>query len=379
MGRRLACALLAALLLLTAAPDGSWWAPRVAAARGETARAAVPESTTGRRRRRHAIDRGCQFIASQQERLGGTFGDVNGVVAITSLCVLALMAQGSTDHRGPYREQVRRGIDFLLGLAEAPKSEKDHSGYVVYGQDQTSRMHGHGFATLALACALGTSEGERSARIRKALEGAVACIEQAQATTGGFGYEPRPDNDHEGSVTVCVAQGLRAARDTGLQVDARVVRHGLRYLEKSQQIDGSFQYSLTRQTTSYALTAAALSSFFLYGRYQDGPDERIKRGLAYMTRMLDKSGAEQAWYYYGHFYAAWALWQWDGHTWEVRPGNHWATWQSEVYPDMIGRQLQGDGSFQTEGGRHDYGPLLSTAFAVLTLSIPDEGLPIFQR
>lgn len=351
----------------------------VAEARDTSPRAISREPLESRLRRRRAIARGCAYIARNQEDLGGTFGDVNGVVAITSLCVLALMANGSSDHRGPYRDQVRKGIDFLLARAEAPKSERDPPGYIVDGQDQTSRMHGHGFATLALACALGTSEKDRSVRIRKALVGAIDCIVRAQATTGGFGYEPRPDNDHEGSVTVCVAQGLRAARDTGLHVDARVIRNGLRYLEKSQNEEGGFNYSLTRQNSTYALTAAALSSFFLYGRYEDGTDARISRGLKYMRKAIDRGQGDQPWYYYGHFYAAWALYQWDGGTWEVRPGNEWATWQEEIYPHMMARQLEADGSFEPESGRHDYGPLLSTAFAVLTLSIPDEGLPIFQR
>ena len=378
-GTRFVAWALALGLLAPVGRGGAAWTSGAEAREGSP-RAISREPLESRLRRRRAIERGCAFIARNQEDLGGTFGDVNGVVAITSLCVLALMANGSSDHRGPYREQVRKGIDFLLARSEAPKSDRDPPGYIVDGQDQTSRMHGHGFATLALACALGTSERDRSARIRKALEGAIDCIVKAQATTGGFGYEPRPDNDHEGSVTVCVAQGLRAARDTGLHVDSRVIRAGLRYLEKSQNDEGGFNYSLTRQNSTYALTAAALSSFFLYGRYEDGADTRISRGLKYLREAIDKGqGADQPWYYYGHFYAAWALYQWDGGTWEVRRGNEWATWQDEIYPHMMARQLEGDGSFEPEAGRHDYGPLLSTAFAVLTLSILDEGLPIFQR
>ena len=35
--------------------------------------------------------------------------------------------------------------------------------------------------------------------------------------------------------------------------------------------------------------------------------------------------------------------------------------------------------FEPRPGRFDYGPLLSTSFAVLTLAVPDETLPVFQR
>lgn len=348
---------------------------------GASARGRAAEDPESRRMRRRAIDRGTAFIAQRQDPLVGSFGhDNEGIVAITALCVVSLMAHGSTEHRGPYRDQVRKGIGFLLGLVEGRKPERYPAGYFFYAHDQLSRMHGQGFATLALACALGTSEGERSRRIRRALTLAVDCIEGSQATTGGFGYEPRPDNDHEGSVTVCVAQGLRAARDAGVAVNESIVKHGLHYLEQSQREDGSFQYSLARETSTYALTAAALSSFFLYGQYEDGPQRRISRGLAWMEDSIRKGGASQDWYYYGHFYAAWALWQWDGDTWEVNPSHRFASWQAVVFPDLLHRQRVGDGSFEEDADdRHDRGPLLSTAFATLTLSIPDEGLPVFQR
>ena len=186
-------------------------------------------------------------------------------------------------------------------------------------------MHGQGYATLALATALGTSTGKRYLEIRGVLEKAVACIEQAQTVTGGFGYDPVPTGDHEGSVTVTVAQGLRAARDAGLVVDPNVVQHGLRYLKRSQKSDGSFKYSLYVDRSSYALTAAALSSFFLYGRYVDLPGERvIENGWTTcwtQTRVVLRT---HRWYYYGHFYAAWTCWQKDGDEWDPRSGGNWA-------------------------------------------------------
>ena len=54
-------------------------------------------------------------------------------------------------------------------------------------------------------------------------------------------------------------------------------------------------------------------------------------------------------------------------------------WQKRVYRDLLRKQRTTDGSFEPDSGRYDYGPVLSTAFAVLTLAIPDEVIPIFQR
>ena len=103
----------------------------------------------------------------------------------------------------------------------------------------------------------------------------------------------------------------------------------------------------------------------------------ITRAIKYMRDKLERR-IDLPWYYYGHFYAAWACWQWDGHTWDPSEKNLWGWWQRKVYPHLLDRQ-RSDGSFEPDSTRYDYGPVLSTAFAVLTLAIPDEVLPVFQR
>ncbi|MHC5011665.1 MAG: prenyltransferase/squalene oxidase repeat-containing protein [Planctomycetota bacterium] len=281
---------------------------------------------------------------------------------------------------------MRKGLNFLLKLVK-PQLSVDPDrlqwpvGYFYFPHDNNSKMHGQGYATLALATALGTSTGERHRDLRAVVDKAVACIEQSQTETGGFGYEPVANADHEGSVTVTVAQGLRAARDAGVLVNENVVRKGLHYLKRSQNVsDGSFRYSVYLERSSYALTAAALSSFLLYGRYQDDTDRTIERGMEYMMGRVEHVLRTGEWYYYGNFYAAWTCWQMDGDEWDPASGGYWARWHRRVYPHLIAGQREGDGSWEEDYDRRfDFGPLLPTAFAVLTLAIPDEVLPIFQR
>jgi hypothetical protein len=356
-----------------------------ASATGGEPPSATPSSLD--RPRREAIARGCAWISSKQHRDGG-FGDDKAVVAITALSVLALMSDGSADGRGPHGEPIRKGIDFLLHLVESPQPNRPASedGYFYYPNDFNSRMHGQGYATLALATALGTSTGPRSEQIRRVLVRAVACIERAQTSTGGFGYDPVPNRDHEGSVTVTVAQGLRAARDAGIRVSQQVILNGLHYLKRSQMtdpsspFDGSFRYSLHHQRTSYALTAAALSSFFLYGRYDDDEERTIERGLKFLMgpRGLEAVLAEPDWWFYGHFYAAWTCWQRDGNEPDAEEAGYWARWHRRVFPLYLETQ-RADGSWEDPSDRFAFGPTLATAFAVLTLAIPDEAIPVFQR
>ena len=356
----------------------------VAAARGSEADRAKLEDRDHRKRRRRVIAKGAKWLAAQQS-VGGSWGDTKAVIAITSLSILALMSTGSTDGRGPYGRHVRRGIDFLLKLIEQKPAESEWpAGYFEHAGDTASRMHGQGYATLALASALGTATSagrvgaSRHERIRKVLVKAVECCELAQTPTGGYGYKPTRSAVHEGSVTVAVAQGLRAARDVGVVIDRAVVDRGLRYLRNSQKEDGSFRYSTSQDTSSYALTAAALSAFFLFGQYEDGEKRLVSRGIKAMRRYINDDGPRHRWYYYGHFYAAWACWQKDGHTWDPNR-SLWGWWQKKIYRDLMVRQIN-DGSFEREQGKFvDFGDQLTTAFAILTLSIPDEGLPIFQR
>ena len=47
--------------------------------------------------------------------------------------------------------------------------------------------------------------------------------------------------------------------------------------------------------------------------------------------------------------------------------------------DHARKQRQSDGSWEDDVDRFNFGDLLPTTFAVLTLAIPDEVLPIFQR
>jgi hypothetical protein len=381
---RASCAVLAACAVLAVAPRTT---------RGEDdPREPSPAARALDDARREAVRRGCAWLARNQVE-GGLFGGSKGAVAITALSTLALMADGSGVGRGPHGREVARGVEFLLKAVETRVADVP-DGYFHYVGDAASKMHGQGYAILTLATALGSADTRTAVRIRGALRRAVACAESSQTGTGGWGYDPDPAGDHEGSVTVTIAQGLRAARDAGILVNAEVVRRGLLYLRKSQRLetpdegyDGSFKYSLTNDRSSYALTAAAVSSFFLFGQYPDAkdPDQRLRRGVEFLQRSLPEHLRKLDWFFYGNFYAAWAAWQLDGGASEG-PDAFWPAWHRRVYGALVGHPApfrsvsqRSDGSWQDEGDVFAFGPILPTAFAVLTLAIPDEQIPIFQR
>ena len=353
--------------------------------------------------RKKGIKLGCAWLAAHKNG-DGSFGDAKAIVAFTALSALALMSDGSSINRGPYGEQVRMAIDFLVKLVETPARHDVPDGFFARPNDISSKMHGQGYATLALASAIGSADEEFAKRIRAVLVKAVRVCEDSQTGTGGWGYSPMAATEHEGSVTVTIAQGLRAARDAGIKVNGAKIRYGLRYLDKSQknlpgqEEDGSFKYSLMQEKSSYALTSAAISAYALFGEYGSTVEERdrITRGINFIKRRLPRVIRDHEWLYYGNFYAAWAAWQKDGDQPDPLPGQSygidptsrdierttqfWGPWHSKVYPYILSLQrADGHWNEEVDEDKFNFGELLPTAFAVLTLAIPDELVPIFQR
>jgi len=335
-------------------------------------------------------------------------------IADTALSALALMAGGSTlgpgvpTHdglisgptlRGPYAADVRNAIEFLAGHALSRWRPEDPDGYI-HG-DENSKMHGHGFATLALATACGNLDASRidviearlakgatakdlsfADRVRLALERAVALTVKAQDTdTGGWYYSPY-SSGHEGSMTVTQVTALRAAMEAGVRVNGATMHHAYEYLRNSQNttakdLHGGFAYQKSdMNNVRLALTGAALTSFFGLGRYGEKPEDKklIDDAMSFIDRRwdMDAFDTRAQFYYYRLFYLAQALYLSAD---ERRREKYWP----QIREEVLLRQ-NGDGSFQravdSNGNRSDE---YCTAMGCLILETQMESLPIFQR
>jgi len=343
------------------------------------ARAAVPSPAAPQRATltsaatEHAVEAGLLYLAALQARAGdGSFSisDVDredyAPLGVSALCTLAFLAAGSAPDRGPHGQVVSRAIEYLL-LHTDLDQRSPQRGYISVQGDKASQNHGHGFATLVLAEAYGMSSGAE--RIRTALLAAVERIEQSQGAEGGWFYQPRPTSDHEGSVTICLVQALRAARDAGVQVDGEVIRRAEDYVRRLQQENGLFRYTLgDEKRTSVALTAAGIATLNAAGRYddraiQDGVDA-IWAGLALRA---DGAGKRADFPEYERLYLAQAFWQ-------LSDTSHFERWFADERERIL-RTQDADGSWK--GSR--FGSAYVTAVNCLVLSLPDAVLPIFQR
>ncbi|MEQ1894326.1 MAG: prenyltransferase/squalene oxidase repeat-containing protein [Planctomycetota bacterium] len=334
--------------------------------------ATLPEAEYSTPASQHALAAGLAFLATAQAKAGdGSFsvGDVErqnyAPLGVSALATLAFLADGNAPGRGPHGSVVEQALEYLLRQTDlAPESNK--RGFISVQGDGLSRTHGHGFATLALAEIYGMSSG--SERVRAALVAAVERIQTSQGSEGGWEYEPRAVPAHEGSVTVCLVQALRAARDAGISIDVEVVRRAEDYVRRLQAPNGLFCYTLgDERRASSALAAAAITTLNAAGRYDDslilGTVDAIWSDLA----LQEERGRTSFCPEYERLYLAQAFWQ-------IADTSHFRRWYG-AERDRLLRTQESDGSWR--GSR--FGAVYATAVNCLVLAIPDSDLPIFQR
>jgi hypothetical protein len=325
-----------------------------------------------------AIKRGLDYLAKHQhpdgywvEAIGRKVneeyqGYPGKHVGVTALACISFIANGSTPGRGPYGDNVKRGLDWLL-------EQVREDGFITLSD---SRMYEHSFATLFLAEVYGMSPDEH---IRPKLQAAVDCIVQGQNAQGGWRYLPGA-KDSDMSITVTCVMALRAARNVGIYVPRETIQRAIDYVKLSYVPDsypnpeyrGGFWYQIFDQPfrhsrTSFALTAAGVTALYGAGEY-DSP--QVREGLKFL--FFKTRWKPPAWrmhqsfdYFYGHYYAIQAFYQ--------AGGEYWAQWYPAIRDEIVSGQRPG-GYWEDFVGRN-----YSTAMATIILQIPYRYLPIFER
>ena len=305
-----------------------------------------------------AVQRGLSFLAREQ-KTGGQWGGAFGVsgyssgVAVTSLAGLAMMCSGDAPGEGIYGQNIDRCVDFVLRHVQ-------DTGFISVnnGMDQ---MYGHGFATLFLSQAYGMVR--RRNDIRDKLKKAVELIVKVQNDQGGWRYQPIK-SDADLSITVCQIMALRAASDAGLSVPKATRSRAIDYVKQSQRPDGSFVYTLGQGHSTFPLAAAGIVSLYSAGIYQG---REIETGLRYLMGFLPGRGQNNVGhYFYGHYYAAQAMWH--------AGGDHWRRWYPAIREELLPKQ-QEDGSWPDPSVSSHFG----TAVACIILQMPNNSLPIFAE
>ncbi|MGP1310244.1 MAG: prenyltransferase/squalene oxidase repeat-containing protein [Phycisphaerales bacterium] len=312
-----------------------------------------------------SVERGLAWLAEQQNPDGSwDSGRWRGNVGIVSLACLAFMSDGHLPGRGKYGENVKRGLEFILARVT-------DTGFVASETPTHGPMYEHGFAALFLGEVYGMTAGgpdtALAARVRDALVRSIRVIVQSQNEEGGWRYNPVP-YDADLSVTICQIMAMRSARNAGIDIPREPIDKAVEYVRRAQNPDGGFMYQLTGGRSLWPRSAAGVASLYYAGIYED---DAIDRGLAYIKEnaLPGVARASDSHFFYGHYYAAQAMY--------LAGGEHWAVWWPAVREDMLQRQSSNpDEGFWVDTSN---GPVYATAMALIVLQMPKRYLPIFQK
>jgi hypothetical protein len=340
----------AATLLGSMGPTANGWDRK--ASKNEKSPAELVTPTA-----KKAIDKGLAYLLRTQVKTGrnrGAFGNggISSGVATASLAGLAMMCGGHAPGHGPYGKAIDNCTSFVM-------SHVRDSGYIAHtNQGARENMYGHGFAMLFLSQAYGmTRKREIGDKLRKAVK--LTC--QCQNNQGGWRYRPQK-SDADLSITVCQIMGLRGARDAGIDVPDDVRKACIDYVKKSQNKNGSFRYTMQGGHTTFAMTAAGVTSLYSAGIYEG---DQVTKALEYLMK-FKPNGAQQAGghYFYANYYAVQAMWH--------AGGKQWNEWYPLIRDQLVKSQTP-EGSWRSS----EAGPEFGAAMACIILQMPLNYLPVF--
>ncbi|MEK6249476.1 MAG: hypothetical protein N2C12_14940 [Planctomycetales bacterium] len=279
---------------------------------------------------------------------------------ITGLALLAFLGSGHTHFiEGPYRDTVRRGLEYLAG-----RQRRD--GNLAGDATLYAAMYCHSMASCALSEAYAmTSDKRLQSYVRRAIHYTLSA---QNVRTGGWRY--RPGDKGDTSQLGWQVMALKSADLAGLKSPALVNHRVQQYLASvsSGSRGGLASYRPGKSPTP-TMTAEALVCRMFSGMSPENPT--ALEAANYLIKHLPGSQGKRNYYYW--YYATLALYQ--------RQDRIWEKWNSALQATLISAQnKQGSfsGSWNPDTVWGNYGGrVYTTAMATLCLEVYYRFLPIY--
>ena len=277
--------------------------------------------------------------------------------AATGLALLSFLGAGYTHQEGQYREEVRRGIYFLVQLGR-----RTDQGIRFPGLLAENAMYEQGIATLALCEAY---QMTTDPDLKEICQEAINYIRYAQHSDGGWDYQPRGPGDL--SIGCWQMMAIKSAAASNLRVPVYTIQAFDKFLT-SQQSDSGALYGYRGESASPAMTAIGLLMRMYRGMGQTDP--ALLRGIQYLMKHGPSNDDV-----YLNYYATQVLFHQQGRAWEI-----WNDKQRDYLVQTQSKQGHATGSwffpntFSLVGGRH-----YCTAMNCMTLEVYYRVLPIYQE
>jgi hypothetical protein len=299
--------------------------------------------------------------AGKELLVGGRDRQGTGIqadTAMTGLALLAFLAAGHTHREGPYQENVRRGLDYLLSIQAA-------DGNLSGSADTFAAMYCHAMAACAMSEAYGMTGDQRLQRpVRRAIGYTIAAQDPAG---GGFRYRPGDPGD----TSQCGWQlmALKSADLAGITMP-RETRNGLiRFLRSvSAGEHGGLASYRPNEPVTRPMTAEALVCWQFLGMPREHPAGN--EAGDYLLGELPGRGEANLYYWY---YATLGMYQLQG--------AYWARWNDALQTTLVDSQRTSGplaGSWDPVTLWDGYGGrVYSTALSALCLEVYYRFLPLY--
>jgi hypothetical protein len=280
---------------------------------------------------------------------------------VTGLALLALLGAGNTHQDGPYRENVSRGIRFLIGRQRA-------DGSLAGDAEFFAALYCHGMAGIALAeCCGMTGDATLEPPVHRAVRYTLSMQSPA---TGGWRYAAGDKGDT--SQLGWQLMLLSSARHAGIgSFTAAEARAGAFLQSVSSGRAGGLAAYRPGERPATAMTAEALFCRFLLGMPADHP--AVAEALDMVSRSPPDVRTANA---YAWYYATLASFHAGGPQWEA-----WNRQMQAAVLRLQRRESSGlDGSWDPDSvwGGHG-GRVYATAMAAMTLEVYYRHLPMHRQ
>jgi len=345
-----------------------------------------------------SVKRGLAWLATKQEEDGSFSSIKRGQPAVTSFCLMAFLAQGESPAGGPYKKQLVAAIDFIAaqqqpnglittvgpGAVPIPRTGIARAA-------GTSSVYNHAISGLALAEAYGQCKPEQAKRLSPIIEKAIAATLEMQAwggkkkeNVGGWRYLVVKEDgiDSDLSITGWQLMFLRSAKNAGFDVPKECIDSAVKYIDacflKDPKQQGVHAYLAGQSRTCTRAMAGAGALAMVHAGKHDSK-QAIASGewiLKHDFRNYNDDSPTYGltWceehYHYAGFLCTQAMFHLGGKYWE------------KFFPPLVDTLLanqQANGAWPSERAEQRYGGCYSTSLCILSMSVPNQMLPIFQR
>ena len=337
--------------------------------RESTSRAQLASKRGGTRASEMAVELGLKWIVAHQRKDGswrffhddgncdgscGNQGTQEATTAATGLALMSLLGAGYTHRTGPYQDEVKKGLEFLVKkIRVSPRG-----GSLVSG---SKGMYAHAIATIALSEAL-TMTNDTS--LVGPVQQARKYIETAQHKAGGWRYDPGEVGDM--TVTGWQLMALKSCEMSGFPTGKITYQLAEDFVDSMGSTSGCYGYQKPSENPT-TTAVGILSKMYLGADLNHG-------GLEKGTRFLADQGPSKHDVYF-NYYATQVL--------HHRHDPDWPKWNQKMRDYLVNTQdhssthRAGSWYFVDPHGQVG-GRLYTTAMSVMILEVYYRYMPLYD-